>query len=131
MLAPGEMPLAPLSRPGPRKRSASERLPGRADGAECSLSGAAVHSSRSRLSSRVDATKPGLASLVAPERVAGDILGDPAAARKVDDAIRLICIKLGGVVNLLDIKLIVMGGALQRRRPGSSSASVLTYAHIF
>ena len=41
-------------------------------------------------------------------------LGDPAAAKIVDDAIRLICINLGGVVNLLDIKLIVMGGGVAK-----------------
>lgn len=39
-------------------------------------------------------------------------LGDAAAKAVVDDAIRLICINLGGVVNLLDIDLIVMGGGV-------------------
>ena len=44
-------------------------------------------------------------------------LGDPVAAQIVDDAIRLICINLGGVVNLLDIKLIVMGGGVTKAAP--------------
>ena len=44
-------------------------------------------------------------------------LGDPVAADIVDDAIRLICINLGGVVNLLDINLIVMGGGLAKAAP--------------
>ncbi len=39
-------------------------------------------------------------------------LGDQAAADIVDQAIRLICMNLGGVVNLLDIRLIVMGGGV-------------------
>ena len=44
-------------------------------------------------------------------------LGDPVAAKIVDDAIRLICINLGGIVNLLDIKLIVMGGGVTKAAP--------------
>lgn len=44
-------------------------------------------------------------------------LGDPVAAQIVADAIRLICINLGGVVNLLDIKLIVMGGGVTKAAP--------------
>ena len=44
-------------------------------------------------------------------------LGDPVATAIVDDAIRLICINLGGVVNLLDIKLIVMGGGVTKAAP--------------
>ena len=44
-------------------------------------------------------------------------LGDPVAATIVDDAIRLICINLGGVVNLLDIRLIVMGGGVTKAAP--------------
>ncbi len=44
-------------------------------------------------------------------------LGDAVAAQIVDDAIRLICINLGGVVNLLDIKLIVMGGGVPKAAP--------------
>ena len=44
-------------------------------------------------------------------------MGDPVAAQIVDDAIRLICINLGGVVNLLDIKLIVMGGGVTKAAP--------------
>ena len=39
-------------------------------------------------------------------------LGDAAATQIVDDAIRLICINLGGMVNTLDIDLIVMGGGV-------------------
>ena len=44
-------------------------------------------------------------------------LGDAVAAQIVDDAIRLICINLGGVVNLLDIRLIVMGGGVTKAAP--------------
>ena len=44
-------------------------------------------------------------------------LGDPVAVEIVDDAIRLICISLGGVVNLLDIKLVVMGGGVTKAAP--------------
>ncbi len=44
-------------------------------------------------------------------------LGDLVAAQIVDEAIRLICINLGGVVNLLDIKLIVMGGGVTKAAP--------------
>jgi len=44
-------------------------------------------------------------------------LGDPIAARIIDEAIRLICINLGGVVNLLDIRLIVMGGGVTKAAP--------------
>ncbi len=44
-------------------------------------------------------------------------LGDPVATQIVADAIRLICINLGGVVNLLDIKLIVMGGGVTKAAP--------------
>lgn len=44
-------------------------------------------------------------------------LGDPVAAQIVDDAIRLICMNLGGVVNLLDINLIVMGGGVAKAAP--------------
>ena len=44
-------------------------------------------------------------------------LGDPVAAQIVAEAIRLICINLGGVVNLLDIKLIVMGGGVTKAAP--------------
>ena len=39
-------------------------------------------------------------------------LGDAVATQIVEDAIRLICINLGGMVNLLDIDLIVMGGGV-------------------
>ena len=44
-------------------------------------------------------------------------LGDLEAKRIVDNAIRLICINLGGVVNLLDIDLIVMGGGVTEAAP--------------
>lgn len=44
-------------------------------------------------------------------------LGDAVAAEIVDRAIRLICVNLGGVVNLLDIKLIVMGGGVTKAAP--------------
>lgn len=44
-------------------------------------------------------------------------LGDPVAAQIVDDAIRLICVNLGGVVNLLDINIIVIGGGVAKAAP--------------
>ncbi len=44
-------------------------------------------------------------------------LGDAAAAAIVDQAIRLICINLGAVVNLLDIKLIARGGGVTKAAP--------------
>ena len=44
-------------------------------------------------------------------------LGDAVAAQIVDRAIRLICVNLGAVVNLLDIKLIVMGGGVTKAAP--------------
>ena len=44
-------------------------------------------------------------------------LGDLVAAQIIDEAIRLICINLGGVVNLLDINLIVMGGGVTEAAP--------------
>ncbi|MDE2859510.1 MAG: ROK family protein [Chloroflexota bacterium] len=44
-------------------------------------------------------------------------LGDEAATAIVDEAIRLICINLGGMVNLLDLSLIVMGGGVTEAAP--------------
>lgn len=44
-------------------------------------------------------------------------LGDNSAAAIVDEAIRLICLNLGGMVNLLDLSLIVMGGGLTKAAP--------------
>jgi len=38
--------------------------------------------------------------------------GDPAAGQLMDDVIRLICMNLSGVVNLLDLDMIVMGGGV-------------------
>ena len=43
--------------------------------------------------------------------------GDSVASQIVDDAIRLICINLGGLVNLLDVSLIVMGGGVTEAAP--------------
>ena len=44
-------------------------------------------------------------------------LGDEIATAIVDEAIRLICINLGGLVNLLDLSLIVMGGGVTEAAP--------------
>ena len=44
-------------------------------------------------------------------------LGDKSATAIVDEAIRLICINLGGMVNLLDLSLIVMGGGVTEAAP--------------
>jgi glucokinase len=38
--------------------------------------------------------------------------GDPAAQRIMDEVIRLICINLSGVVNLLDLDMLVLGGGV-------------------
>lgn len=38
--------------------------------------------------------------------------GDPAARDIIENAIRLICMNLGGLVNTLDLELIVMGGGV-------------------
>ena len=43
--------------------------------------------------------------------------GDEIVRAIVDDAIRLICINLGGMVNLLDLNLIVMGGGVTEAAP--------------
>ncbi len=44
-------------------------------------------------------------------------LGDETAIAIVDEAIRLICINLGGMVNLLDLSLIVIGGGVTEAAP--------------
>lgn len=44
-------------------------------------------------------------------------LGDASAAAIVDEVIRLICINLGGMVNLLDLSLIVLGGGVSVAAP--------------
>ncbi|MCC7209223.1 MAG: ROK family protein [Anaerolineae bacterium] len=43
--------------------------------------------------------------------------GDPAAVHIIDEVIRLICINLSGVVNLLDVSMIVMGGGVVQAAP--------------
>jgi glucokinase len=43
--------------------------------------------------------------------------GDPAAAAIIEQVIRLISINLGGVVNLLDLDMIVMGGGVVHSSP--------------
>ncbi len=43
--------------------------------------------------------------------------GDETAIRIMDGVIRLICINLGGLVNLLDVELIVMGGGVVHGAP--------------
>ena len=42
---------------------------------------------------------------------------DPAALEIIDQVIRLISINLGGVINLLDLKMIVMGGGVVHASP--------------
>ena len=44
-------------------------------------------------------------------------LGDKSATAIVDEAIRLICINLGGLVNALDLSMIVMGGGVTEAAP--------------
>ena len=44
-------------------------------------------------------------------------LGDEIATAIVDEVIRLICINLGGMVNLLDLSLIVIGGGVAEAAP--------------
>ena len=44
--------------------------------------------------------------------------GDPAANAILDQVVRLIAINLGGVVNLLDLEIIVMGGGVVNAIPG-------------
>lgn len=44
-------------------------------------------------------------------------LGDEIATAIVDEVIRLICINLGGMVNLLDLSLIVIGGGVTAAAP--------------
>jgi glucokinase len=43
--------------------------------------------------------------------------GDPASVEIIKDVIRLIAINLGGVVTLLDLKMIVMGGGVVTATP--------------
>lgn len=43
--------------------------------------------------------------------------GDAAAKAIIDEAIRLICINLGGLVNILDLDMIVMGGGVVNAAP--------------
>lgn len=43
--------------------------------------------------------------------------GDTGAVRILDETIRLICINLGGIVNLLDLELIVLGGGVVHAAP--------------
>jgi glucokinase len=43
--------------------------------------------------------------------------GDPCAHRIVEDVIRLISINLGGLVNILDLNLIIMGGGIVHATP--------------
>jgi predicted NBD/HSP70 family sugar kinase len=44
-------------------------------------------------------------------------IGDPASCDIIDNVIRLISINLGGLVNILDLKLIVMGGGVVKAFP--------------
>jgi glucokinase len=66
---------------------------------------------------------PTLAELAAGERVTARMVfdaveaGDPAAAAIIDEVIRLICINLSGLVNLLDVEMIVMGGGVVQATP--------------
>jgi len=63
---------------------------------------------------------PALARLAGDGRVTTRMVfqaeaeGDPAACEIIDQVIRLIAINLGGVVNLLDLDMIVIGGSVSR-----------------
>jgi glucokinase len=49
--------------------------------------------------------------------IQAEAAGDPGAVEVMDQVIRLICINLGGVVNLLDLEMIVMGGGVVHSTP--------------
>jgi glucokinase len=72
----------------------------------------------------VDARRsPMLADLAAGKTVTTKMVfqayqaGDPASLEIIDQVIRLISINLGGVINLLDLKMIVMGGGVVNASP--------------
>ncbi|MCE1253662.1 MAG: ROK family protein [Anaerolineae bacterium] len=47
----------------------------------------------------------------------GEANGDPACVQIIKDVIRLISINLGGMVNILDLQLIIMGGGVTHAAP--------------
>jgi glucokinase len=49
--------------------------------------------------------------------IQAEAAGDPAAVEIMDQVIRLISINQGGMVNLLDLKMIVMGGGVVHSTP--------------
>jgi glucokinase len=69
---------------------------------------AAVIEGRSSMMAEMAAGQPVTTRMVFAARAAGD----PAAIEVIDQVIRLISINLGGVVNLLDLEMIVMGGGV-------------------
>jgi glucokinase len=73
----------------------------------------AVDKKRSPMLAELAAGKPVTAHMVFEAVDAGD----PAAGRIIDEVIRLICINLSGVVNLLDVSMIVMGGGVVQAAP--------------
>lgn len=44
-------------------------------------------------------------------------LGDPAAVEIIDEVVRLVCISLSGINNMLDLQMIILGGGIVRAVP--------------
>jgi glucokinase len=74
---------------------------------------AAVNAGQSKMLAGMSAEKPVSTRMVFDARAAGD----PAAVEIIENVIRLISINLGGVINLLDLQMIVMGGGVVNASP--------------
>lgn len=74
---------------------------------------AAVDSGRSPMLAQMAGGNPVTTRMV----IQSEAAGDPAAAEIMNQVIRLISINLGGVVNLLDLEMIVMGGGVVNSTP--------------
>jgi predicted NBD/HSP70 family sugar kinase len=74
---------------------------------------AAVDAGRSPLMARLAGGQPVTTRIVFQAEAAGD----KAATEIIEQVIRLISINLGGVVNLLDLEMIVMGGGVVNASP--------------
>jgi glucokinase len=74
---------------------------------------AAADSGRSQLLAQLAGGEPVTTRMV----IRAEAEGDPAAVEIMNEVIRLISINLGGVVNLLDLKMIVMGGGVVNSTP--------------
>lgn len=74
---------------------------------------AALDAGRSPKLSDLAMGKPITSRMVFEARAAGD----PASIDIIENVIRLISINLGGVINLLDLKMIVMGGGVANASP--------------